>query len=285
MANKLRIPTAFVGKNRYEASELEVGQRRRYEIKEASEQGLLQSGNREPLKARDRHVREDKTEVQPHFVSKRSVRGTQLQFPERDQTHDKVLSRLMQLLTDYRSQFVIAEHDPRKPYDQIPVPKVLFRCPPHVAYDWTEEPATANWFDNGQRYIQPDIVGTDSGRPWCGPSIPNIIIEVIHTHMPEPETWSRLVELSRNHHLVMFYLCTPAKEDSRYGHAAVLPKPGKHGRPEEFWLWIQSQFCLRNGEFRVWGKTYRFASGNEALQRQEAIDLMDDVMKRYMRKK
>ncbi|UPG92847.1 hypothetical protein [Luteibacter aegosomatissinici] len=81
-----------------------------------------------------------------------------------------------------------------------------------IRYDWFDE---ARIGVDLERYIQPDLAGRHAGTFAARPSQPSIVIEVVRTHTPEPETLAELLKLSCTGHLVVFYFVGKQRRDSR----------------------------------------------------------------------
>jgi len=86
--------------------------------------------------------------------------------------------------------------------------QVLFKPGGLSEYIWYTESRIR--FDDGV-YIQPDLSGRDTKTMAPGPSNPAIIIEVIDSHPPEPETFARLMRLSMCAHQVYFFFITSSR--------------------------------------------------------------------------
>jgi hypothetical protein len=76
---------------------------------------------------------------------------------------------------------------------------------PHKRYEWWRKASDCRIPFADERYIQPDICGRDVASFYPGAHNRSVIIEVIQTHYPEEETFFRLLQLSKQNRLVVFY--------------------------------------------------------------------------------
>lgn len=288
----VKIPVAYVGKIRYCSEELDEGSPRRVEIVAASRAGTLTDGDYRQVKAVPAYEygpHEDIRKVRSHFSPVGESDGTALEATEVDPTHEGTVETLASMLSKFDSAFVVATNHLTETETitvsgrdsfSVPAPSEIWRCPPGCTYTWMREPATRNWRDG--KYVQPDLVGFDAYRPWPGPSNPTVIVEVINWHTPEVESWTRLMELSRNHHLVLFYLCTAKSKKGKFGKTTQR-KVATGEPPLADWLWLQVAFYMKEGVFYDGAKPFRFTSNDVALQAVEASRHIQDIMKKYMR--
>ncbi|WP_426269235.1 hypothetical protein ACN9MB_13470 [Dyella kyungheensis] len=260
-ADEIQIPEAYDGDIEYRAEELDPTSPRYAHIIAASKAGRLTTSYYQKVRAvpgYHRQTTDGLAWVQPHFspVGKAvQVEAIDSEATERDITHNDVVQRLCAALSHYKSNFVIATNHPKEKvrvrlkeegFKFVPKPVRLWACQAEPDFVWRREPWTHRWFER-IKYIQPDLVGFDANRAFPGPNNPNVIIEVINFHPPEEETWRRLVELSLNHHWVLFYLCAKGHEVGRFGKMKSRVRRTAKGEVRR--LWIQVAFYLKDGIF------------------------------------
>lgn len=288
--SEIKIPVAYVGRKRYRSEELNDGAPRKAEILAASKARTLTDEDYRQVKAvpaYDCGPPEKRHHVRSHFCLVGQSAGTAVEATEIDPTHEQTLDFLESKLSTFASAFVIStSHPTQKRVVRVPnkapfsvqVPLEIRRCPSGCSYTWLREPATRHWREDA--YIQPDLVGFDANRPWPGPNNPKVIVEVINHHTPEVETWMRLVDLSRQHHLVLFYLCTAKSDRGKFGRTEQKSSPSL---PSASRLWVQVEFYLKEGVFYEGANPYAFVNTEAKLQAVEATDHMKKLMNRWMR--
>lgn len=163
--------------------------------------------------------------------------GVSLERTERKPTHNETITLLLSALGRSSSKVRFwakvygAEHEILTTLDS-------------TRYRWVKEPETRYWVDS-DRYIQPDLLGWDESRFSPGPRNPTIIIEVVYTHLPEPDTWEALEALSRRNHIILFFFVRPGY---RYNFFNRIGK-AEEGRP----LQIQVEYYLKEGRlYKGW---------------------------------
>lgn len=126
----------------------------------------------------------------PHFYS--SGRGVRTVFDgERDETHDTIVNNICDSLKAF-SNWSLRLVDDVTLLEEITLPK----------YEWAPE---VHRILNEDVVVRHDIFGQSSEiamstrRPW-------VAIEVIHTHYPEAQAFSALLEASRQIPLIVFFV-------------------------------------------------------------------------------
>ena len=243
--------------------------------------------NVDAIKARKGHHRSEGEWVQPHFSMIGDVEVGAIGRAENDPTHNEILAKIWRQLERAESNVGVATNHPTKKVAikksdgtsfSMPDGLELWRCPKGTRYEWKREPETRLWMD-AKRYIQPDLLGYDVSRRSAGPKNKAVIIEVIHHHPPELETWQRLVELSTANHVVMFYLCSKAKTTgSKFGRISY--PASKTNDP----LLIRTTHYLLDGVFHKDGQPFGFHPIHTAEERYHAILNEFDRAKTWMAK-
>lgn len=177
----------------------------------------------------------------PHF---RSVSGQQatrrVGMTEDDETHNKCIAALCGYLLDTTveppirrglavSTRVFSE-------DGSSSIQNIYSTPPKYDIRWWREARIkfADW-----AYIQPDICVRDVETFMPGSRNRAVIIEVIQQHYPEQETFFKLLELSVQNHLVVFYFVPPSKMSSKFSRFDLSPTQ----------LTLIPQYYMLDGEF------------------------------------
>ncbi len=126
----------------------------------------------------------------------------------------------------------------------------------HVAseYVWHCDPGTRILMDPGL-FIQPDIVGFDSKRMNRTVRNPGVIIEVVHHHWPDLNTWKYLRSLSALNYIVVFYFVNHAS--GRNNYASKMDCSGKANR-------LVASHYLKDGQFYSMGRVVG-GSGDEDI--------------------
>lgn len=243
--------------------------------------------NLDAVKARKGYRRNDGVLVQSHFSMIGDVEAVAIWRAENDPTHNEIVAKLCGLLDGAGSNVGVATNHPTQKVavkkadgTSFPMPDVLelWRCPKGTRYEWKREPETRLWVD-AKRYIQPDLLGYDVNRRSAGPKNKAVIIEVIHHHPPEFETWQRLVELSTANHVVMFYFCSTAKAKGsafgRFSYAA----PATNAP-----LMIRTAHYLLDGMLHKDGKPFALHSVHTPEEQYQAILNEFDRAKTWMAK-
>jgi hypothetical protein len=291
--DEVQISEACDGDIRYGVEELDPASPRYAQIIAASQAGRLTTSYYQRIKAVPGHLRQTTDgliPVQPHFspVGKAiKVVAVDPEATEKDPTHNKIVKRLCDTLNHYKSNFVIAtNHQTEKvkirlsdgKTKDVPKPVRLWSCQAECDFVWRREPWTHRWFEK-VKYIQPDLVGFDANRPFPGPNNPTVIIEVVNSHPPEKETWERLVELSRDHHWVLFYLCAAGHEVGRFGKMKRRVKNTRTGPVKR--LWIQVAFYLKDGIFYDEGKPVTSVDQDNEEQHKAVKKIFDRMKATY----
>lgn len=120
----------------------------------------------------------------------------------------------------------------------------------HVASDyvWHCDPGTRILMAP-DRFIQPDIVGFDSKRMNRTVRNPTVIIEVVHHHWPDLDTWAHLKSLSSMQHVVVFYFVNSHSGHSNFASSVKRSEGGTK---------IVGSHFLKSGEFYEEGRIVAF---------------------------
>ncbi|WP_200882991.1 hypothetical protein [Cellvibrio mixtus] len=139
---------------------------------------------------------------------------------ENNPTHDKCVRSLFDKLTSPEidriqfSTYIFGENREEQ---------VIFKTIDDSKYIWFMENDCRTAFGD-ETYIKPDLAGRDSTRFFPRSAYPNIIIEVVRTHIPSPETFQKLFELSLCNHQIYFYFIAEGKESSKVNHVKTEEK-------------------------------------------------------------
>lgn len=184
---------------------------------------------------------------QPHF---RRIGGevyrTLLQSSERDKTHGEAIAALMNVLKTGVVEIATPTFNGEGKLD--PVGQVLFGPISPGQYHWWDDGGGTRIPLNDGRYIQPDICGKASAPTAFSATSgqPNVIIEVIQTHLPEKETLYELLQLSAMNYIVVFYFVAPGRKGTKYSRLSR-PGPGKTTRILAA-HYLLGRCLLQNGE-------------------------------------
>lgn len=152
----------------------------------------------------------------PHFrrVGARSF-GERLGRAENNPTHDKCVSYIYEelLMRSRGVKFSTYVFTGDGTYEE----QVIFSTLPGSDYRWYREADARIAFHDG-KFIQPDLAGRDANRFFPRSSCPNIIIEVIRTHMPDCSTFERLVELSKENCHIYFYFIDEGRRGGKFNN-------------------------------------------------------------------
>lgn len=139
----------------------------------------------------------------PHFrrIGRASF-GTRLGRRENDPTHNVCVELLHKRLSSEETKRVsisVYVFDDAGYEEQV-----IFSTLAGTDYRWFMEGTARIGFDDA-KYIQPDLAGRDANKFFPTSASPNVIIEVIRTHIPDEQTFARLYSLSLANTLVVFY--------------------------------------------------------------------------------
>ncbi|HFF5941093.1 TPA: hypothetical protein ACGCFX_000233 [Stenotrophomonas maltophilia] len=125
----------------------------------------------------------------------------------------------------------------------------------HVASDyvWHCDPGT-RMLMAPDLFIQPDIVGFDSKRMNRTLRNPGVIIEVVHHHWPDLDTWKYLKSLSAMHYIVVFYFVNHAS--GRNNYASKMERSGAVNR-------LVASHYLKAGQFYKMGRVVAFCGDED----------------------
>ncbi|WP_265535357.1 hypothetical protein [Pseudomonas saponiphila] len=192
-----------------------------YRVEDIFDQTLYPRMREEPLlNEADELVIPVRKTGRPHFrrIGRASF-GARLGRGENDPTHNQCVSLLHENLSSYkinRISISVYVFDDRGQYEE----QVIFSTLAGTDYRWFME-STARVGFHDDRYIQPDLSGRDANKFFPTSSSPNVIIEVIRTHIPEETTFARLQELSKANTLVAFYFINERAEGSKINNFRV----------------------------------------------------------------
>lgn len=148
--------------------------------------------------------------VRAHFVvTGNHFSGKGLHRKETSQRHGTVQRIILQHLKKAKNKIDVFTGGPVNSKTQWRPDVLKISLLDGCDYQWVEDPETRIWM-NSIQYLKPDIAGRDISRFAASPRYPSILIEVVHHHWPDPETWDALVALSRRNHFVAFYVVDEA---------------------------------------------------------------------------
>ena len=186
---------------------------------------------------------------QPHF---RRIGGvvyqTSLQPQEQDKTHGEAIAAIMNILKTQVVEITTPTFDVEGRLD--PEGQVLFGPVSPGDYHWWDDSSGTRIPLNNGRYIQPDICGRASTPAAFSPTTvqPNVIIEVIQTHLPEKETLYELLQLSAMNYIVVLYFVAPGRKGTKYSR---LSSPRAGGRMRILAAhYLSGRRLLENGQQR-----------------------------------
>jgi hypothetical protein len=243
-----------------------VQSKRLYQASEIDDHARYAEMTAEPLvDANDTPLAAVRKKGSPHF--RRLDKGTplrQLGKAERSDRHKKtidVILKGLQICGRDISIFtnVFDEDDGKNPSEQT-----LFALGTSSDFRWYSENSII--FDDFT-YIQPDISGKDISRMAPTRGRPGVIIEVIDTHFPEPETFEKLMALSRSSYHVYFLVMGAYPVD----HAQKMYKyPIRNDVPFR----MRTAWALLNGELVRNGVARTLKSSTPELRAREALDIL-----------
>ncbi|WP_332526115.1 hypothetical protein [Pseudomonas sp.] len=191
----------------------------------------------------------------PHFrrIGRPSF-GTRVGAREKDPTHDQCVRVLCDHLSSKDTAKVsisIYVFDENRKIEE----QVIFSTLAGSDYRWFME-STARVGFHDDKYIQPDLSGRDANKFFPTSSSPNVIIEVIRTHIPELETFRRLQELSKTNTLVVFYFIDQRESGSKINNRRL---DGDH-------LTLRVSRYMVGGELYVNGAPVNAKQPNESFE-------------------
>lgn len=132
--------------------------------------------------------------------------------------------------------------------EHAPIPEQpLFMAPKNEQYAWFKEATGVIRFSD-ERFIQPDITGRGSSTLTPTGRLPGLIIEVIRTHIPDQETFKKLVQLSRMAYQVYFYFTDSKGSASRYNDTRTCKRDGVNFLRIRVAIYLQGGELVSNGE-------------------------------------
>lgn len=161
-----------------------------------------------------------RNENAPHFrrIGNPSF-GKRLGRDENNPTHDDCVKFLFDEMNDNNiikirfSTYVF--NDNRKFEEQV-----IFEPLHESKYLWFMENNCRIAFSD-ETYIKPDLAGRDASKFFPRAAYPNIILEVVRTHIPDKNTFQKLFELSKCNHHVYFYFIAEDRNTSKLNHLKV----------------------------------------------------------------
>ncbi|MGY1917410.1 hypothetical protein ACW9IF_00640 [Pseudomonas tolaasii] len=176
-----------------------------FQEEDITDKALYPRMREEPLlNAADELVIPVRKTGRPHFrrIGRPSF-GSRLGRAENNPTHDACVKLLHNQLSSEDTKRVsvsVYVFDDEGMFEE----QGIFSTLAGSDYRWFME-NTARVGFHDEKYIQPDLSGRDANKFFPTSSSPNVIIEVIRTHMPEETTFARLQGLSKANTLVVFY--------------------------------------------------------------------------------
>lgn len=192
-----------------------------YQVEDIFDRALYPRMREEPLlNEADELVIPVRKTSGPHFrrIGRASF-GTRLGRGENDPTHNQCVTLLHENLSSEKINRISVSayvFDDNGNHEQ----QVIFSTLAGTDYRWFME-STARVGFHDERYIQPDLSGRDANKFFPTSSSPNVIIEVIRTHIPEETTFARIQELSKANTLVLFYFINERAESSKINNFRV----------------------------------------------------------------
>jgi hypothetical protein len=158
-----------------------------------------------------------RNENSPHFrrIGTPSF-GKRLGREENNPTHDNCVQSIFDGLTDKKIDYVrfttYVFNDSGKHEEQV-----VFKTMPGKKYLWFMEDDCRTAFSD-ETFIKPDISGRDFSKFFPRAAFPNVILEVVRTHIPDEKTFQKLIELSKCNHHVYFYFISEGANRSKINH-------------------------------------------------------------------
>ena len=158
-----------------------------------------------------------RNENAPHFrrVGSPSF-GTRLGRDENNPTHDECVQYIFDELNDDEIdnvQFSTYVFNDNRQYEE----QVIFKPIDGDNYSWFMENECRTAFSD-DTYIKPDLAGRDVAKFSPTSAYPNVILEVIRTHIPDQDTFKKLFELSKCNYHIYFYFIAEGNNSSRINH-------------------------------------------------------------------
>ncbi len=226
-----------------------------YQVEDIFSQALYPRMREEPLlNDADELVIPVRKTGGPHFrrIGRASF-GARLGRGENDPTHNQCVSLLHETLSREevkRVSISVYVFDDKGNYEE----QVIFSTLAGTDYRWFME-NTARVGFHDERYIQPDLSGRDANKFFPTSSSPNVIIEVIRTHIPEETTFARLQELSKANTLVVFYFINERARGSKINNF----------REEDGHMTIRASKYMLGGELYLNGSPVKAQQPNESF--------------------
>ena len=161
-----------------------------------------------------------RNESAPHFrrIGSPSF-GTRLGRDENNPTHDNCVQYIFDELTDDEIdnvQFSTYVFNDKRKFEE----QVIFKPVHGSNYLWFMENECRTAFSD-DTYIKPDLAGRDAAKFSPRAAYPNVILEIIRTHIPDQGTFEKLFELSKCNHHIYFYFIAEGNNSSRINHLHV----------------------------------------------------------------
>lgn len=145
--------------------------------------------------------------------------GKRLGRDENNPTHDDCVKFLFDELNDdeiSKVRFSTYVFNDNRQYEE----QVVFEPLHESEYLWFMENDCRVPFSD-ETYIKPDLAGRDSSKFFPRAAYPNVVLEVIRTHIPDQTTFQKLFELSKCNHHIYFYFIAEGKDRSKINHFRV----------------------------------------------------------------
>lgn len=155
-----------------------------------------------------------RNENAPHFrrIGNPSF-GTRLGRDENNPTHDECVKYIFDELNDDKIkdiQFSTYVFNDKKQHEE----QVIFKPINSKNYSWFMEKDCRTAFSD-DTYIKPDLAGRDATKFSPTSAYPNVILEIIRTHIPNQETFKKLFELSKCNYHIYFYFIAEGNNTSK----------------------------------------------------------------------
>ncbi|WP_445010889.1 hypothetical protein [Vreelandella stevensii] len=196
-----------------------------------------------------------RNENAPHFrrIGSPSF-GKRLGRDENNPTHDNCVKFLFDELTSdqiTRVRFSTYVFNDNRKFEE----QVIFEPLQESEYLWFMENDCRVSFSD-ETYIKPDLSGRDSSKFFPRAAYPNVVLEVIRTHIPDQKTFQKLLELSKCNHHIYFYFIAESKDRSRINHF----------KTEEKIFTIRVSHYLIGGKLFRNGKEFHSQRANESFE-------------------
>lgn len=195
----------------------------------------------------------------PHLRTLSKVSQQREGASESNESHNKAIALLFKFLHGKRCKLIthIFDDDGVKDIQVLYDTKTAYRW-------WNDDEATKISFRRG-KYIRPDLCGRDNNIFAANRKSRSLIIEVVNTHIPEYDTLRRLLELSEQNHIVIFYYVTSNSQSTQYNRFQVLKD----------WTEVRASYYLIDGKF------YKNGEEIEPLNNKKDIAWYQNIKSRF----